>query len=31
MARPSIYSDKLADKMLEEIASGRSVIGMCRE
>ena len=31
MARPSKYSEKLADKMLEEIASGRSVIGMCRE
>jgi len=31
MARPSIYSEKLVDKMLEEIASGRSVIGLCRE
>ena len=31
MARPSIYSEKLVDRMLEEIASGRSVIGMCRE
>ena len=31
MARPSIYSEKLANRMLEEIASGRSVIGMCRE
>jgi len=31
MARPSKYSEKLVDKMLEEIASGRSVIGLCRE
>ena len=31
MARPSIYSEKLVEKMLEEIASGRSVIGLCRE
>ena len=31
LGRPSIYTDELADKMLEEIASGRSVIGMCRE
>ena len=31
MARPSIYSEKLVDRMLEEIASGRSVIGLCRE
>ena len=31
MARPSIYSEKLVNRMLEEIASGRSVIGMCRE
>ena len=31
MARPSKYSEKLVDRMLEEIASGRSVIGMCRE
>ena len=31
MARPSIYSEKLVDKMLEEIASGRSVIGLCRD
>ena len=31
MARPSIYSKELEDRMLEEIASGRSVISMCRE
>ena len=31
MARPSKYSEKLVDRMLEEIASGRSVIGLCRE
>ena len=31
MARPSIYSEKLVERMLEEIASGRSVIGLCRE
>ena len=31
MARPSIYSEKLVNRMLEEIASGRSVIGLCRE
>ena len=31
MARPSKYSEKLVDKMLEEIASGRSVIGLCRD
>jgi len=31
MARPSIYSKELEERMLEEIASGRSVIGMCRE
>ena len=31
MARPSIYSEKLVDKMLEEISSGRSVIGLCRD
>ena len=31
MARPSIYTEKLVDKMLEEIASGRSVIGLCRD
>jgi len=31
MARPSIYSEELVDKMLEEIASGRSVISICRE
>jgi len=29
--RPSIYSEELVDKMLEEIASGRSVISICRE
>jgi hypothetical protein len=31
MARPTIYSVKLEDRMLEEIASGRSVISLCRE
>ena len=31
MARPTIYTEELVDKMLEEIASGRSVIGLCRE
>ena len=31
MARPSIYSEKLVERMLDEIASGRSVIGLCRE
>ena len=31
MARPSIYSEKLVEKMLEEIASGRSVISLCRD
>jgi len=31
MARPSKYSEELVDKMLEEIASGRSVISICRE
>lgn len=31
MARPTIYSEELEDKMLEEIASGRSVISLCRE
>ena len=31
MARPTKYSEKLVDRMLEEIASGRSVIGLCRE
>ena len=31
MARPTKYSEKLEDKMLEEIASGRSVISLCRE
>ena len=31
MARPSIYSKELEERMLEEIASGRSVISMCRE
>ena len=31
MARPSKYSEKLVDRMLEEIASGRSVIGLCRD
>ena len=31
MARPSIYSEKLVERMLEEIASGRSVISLCRE
>mgnify|MGYP000885499809 FL=1 len=31
MARPTIYTEKLEDKMLEEIASGRSVISLCRE
>ena len=31
MARPTIYSEELEDRMLEEIASGRSVISLCRE
>ena len=31
MARPSIYTKELEERMLEEIASGRSVISMCRE
>ena len=31
MARPTKYSEKLEDRMLEEIASGRSVISLCRE
>ena len=31
MGRPSIYSEKLVERMLEEIASGRSVISLCRE
>ena len=31
MARPTIYTVKLEDRMLEEIASGRSVISLCRE
>ena len=31
MARPSIYSEKLVERILEEIASGRSVISLCRE
>lgn len=31
MARPTKYSQKLEDRMLEEIASGRSVISLCRE
>ena len=31
MARPTIMTEELLDKMLEEIASGRSVIGICRE
>ena len=31
MGRPSIYSEKLVERILEEIASGRSVISLCRE
>ena len=31
MARPTIYPEELEDRMLEEIASGRSVISLCRE
>ena len=31
MARPTIYTEELEERMLEEIASGRSVISMCRE
>lgn len=31
MARPTIYSEELEDRMLEEIASGRSVISLCKE
>jgi len=31
MARPSIYSEKLVKRILDEIASGRSVISICRD
>ena len=31
MARPSIYSEKLVKKILDEIASGKSVISICRD
>jgi len=31
MARPTKYTEKLEQRMLEEIASGRSVISLCRE
>ena len=31
MARPSIYSEKLVTKILDEIASGKSVISICRD
>ena len=31
LGRPSIYTEELVEKILEEIASGKSVIGICRD